>query len=397
MGPSQPSLPIEIIDHIFKGLYSSDFEGLKNCSSVCRLFLRLSRLYLFRTVSITLREDGINATPDPSSSSPYATFLSFLASDAHLASNIRKLLIQNARSSSSLQERRWRKTASLLADLRPKLTSVSQLSLHSAYIYDWTLEDDDLRVVLVDLWKLATIQDLQLHYITLSRKDLLDLVRIPKLTLFGVRVIQAYPPVSPAGNSNADTVVLRNLCVVLRNPEVAAGVYDIVLAASKALQSLKWLASPYHNAQDMCLSIIDLQTFSSLTSLSLTHPLDGDRPLLDLARLFTRNTGESSLKVVEILCDYATDSEESSLLTASSIWQTLDQTFVSTAYSALEKIVIGVKEQKGVGQSSRTSSGWKDICLQQTLSLFQRNLSLCHSKGLVVSNTEMAGAKTTEN
>jgi hypothetical protein len=402
MAPTQRPLPVEVVDCIFQDLHPNDFESLKRCSLTCRAFLRHARAYLFRSVTVSVIPDGAVATTP--------TFLSFLASDPYVASNICNLRIQpNVRHSYSHSQRRWQETANLLNDLRLKLTSVLHLSIHSSFISDWTLEDKDLRMVLIQFWELSTLHHLELHYVTLSRQDLLDLTRVPKLTLVGTRPVADYPWVAvrdispPRNNENASATGLQDLCIVLRNPEAAEDMYTVVPAASKTLKALRWLASPYHgepyrlkepnltlihsvDAQDTCLHVIDLHIFPFLTFLALTFPLDGDKSLSNLTALFKRNVGPCALQVVEIFCDYDESQRipDDSSLNVSSSWEILDQTLMSDVYTALEEVRIGVKECKGLGKSLRVSRNRQNIESNEALALFQRNLPRSYYRGVIV-------------
>ena len=243
-----PKLPIEVVESICERLYSDDCQSLCNCALTCRPFLLIARIYLFRDITIFLEPTPPASTQEPPANR-HSRLLYFLAFDDHVASNIRNLRLQRAvPTSTNSREDKWAPTIENLGRMLPKTNSVQRLSIHSSFLSDWTLEDDKLRLILIQFSQLPGVQHLELFYMALLGRELPRFLGIPNVSLIGTYInhedeipgeISRLPD---SGDSTQST--LSNLCVMFRAPENAEDMYSVAQGASRTLKSLTWLSNP---------------------------------------------------------------------------------------------------------------------------------------------------------
>lgn len=115
--------------------------------------------------------------------------------------------------------------------------------------------NQDLKTALLGFYTLSRLEHLELHYTTVSERELESLVKIPRLTLLGVNL-------GPTLISNNYLAVLDSqtaasateLIIVLRGSEVARFMFGIAKAARATLKNLSWHTSPHSSACSTSIS-----------------------------------------------------------------------------------------------------------------------------------------------
>lgn len=241
-------LPVEVVQSIFKRLYSDNCQSLRNCALTCRPFLLIARIYLFRDITIFLEPTPPASAREPPDNRP-SRLLYFFAFDGHVACNIRNLRLQRAVPTlTNSREDKWAPTIENLGRMLPKMNSLLRLSIHSSFLSDWTLEDDKLHQILMQFSQLPSVQHLELFYMALFRRELPRFLKIPNVALIGTylkhedEILETNSGLPDTDNSVES--ILFNLCVMFRAPENAEDMYSVAQGASRTLKSLTWLSNP---------------------------------------------------------------------------------------------------------------------------------------------------------
>jgi hypothetical protein len=235
----------DIVETILEQAHYIDSRILQNCSLVCRSFLLLSRKRLFREVNIFI-------TPDlPGRGTTYgqqaASRLQFIASNDYVASIIRHICFHYSDQQNTDSPVTWAAATAALSNLYPKLESIRHISVHSSLLADWFRLNGRLTQTIIRLYARPTIDCVELFYVGLSFADLMSFLRVRKLVLVGVYLIDdANLPITLPEECKGFSA-LTNLSVTLRNFASAEPIYLLAQAARRSLRSLEWMASPHHS------------------------------------------------------------------------------------------------------------------------------------------------------
>ncbi len=244
-------LPVEVLELILQEVRLLGWQSVKACSLASHDFHLVARPILFQEVVLFLE-------PNPTSSSTLqpAEFLEFLSQDAQVASHIRDLSIdrkQDSRAEDAPED--WQASADKLALLPPKLTRLRRLQIRSNFIADWTLKNDDLRNVIMQLCRLP-LHTLDLSFMTLKQNEILSFTGIPELSLCCIDILSSLTTSSrrPDRESSSSLLPAPNNPIRLQDLTITPRysdnrlpeIWSIMKAAGNGLTSLKCYSSPFN-------------------------------------------------------------------------------------------------------------------------------------------------------
>ncbi|PPQ83927.1 hypothetical protein CVT25_000672 [Psilocybe cyanescens] len=385
------SLPLEVVEKILKDVDDlGDRQSLINCSLVSKLFLYLCRAHLFRDIKLFLEPDHPEQQGRSEETMPTSVqLIAFLVSDPHVASLIRTLRITGAEPHPETAASQWTTIVENLSNLPLKLTHIRYLVIQSAFFTDWTMLNPELRSVLNSLYSLQTLQHLELHYMLMTTQELLSLIRIPEVTLIGVLSISKLEDTEATKDDSRlppRRSLLHNLKIVMKRPDMASFLSNIVKAAAETLKLLQWLSSPYHEMERTHLESIILRDLPALVSLTVCIPLDHSG-IGDLVTLFGSASGGTKLESIEIVCDYRRIPDQRFIDDWN--WQGVDTALADDAvYGAFHTLKVSVKKIV-YPKHKQLSTGVYERMLNESLTLFRSKLQMALDKGVKIEGSEI--------
>ncbi|KAH9477146.1 hypothetical protein JR316_0011063 [Psilocybe cubensis] len=375
------SLPLEVLEKIIEDINGlDDRQVLVDFSLSSKLFLRLCRAHLFRNVKLFLEPGPREAQGHPSS----VQFIAFLASDPDVASQIRSLHIVSS-DSNHPHSSEGHRTAVIehLFTITSKLSHLCNLVIQFTFFTNWSMIDSRLKNVINGLYSASTLRYLELNYLELTTTQLLSLLRIPEVTLIGVSSIEPVGSEEVLHHQGSQTTqsAVHNLKIVMRRPNMARFLANIVRDSSKSLKRLEWLSSPYHEMEKTQLECIILRDLPELLSITICIPLD-ESGIGDLVTLFGSAKGGTNLcrlESIHVVCDYKRLPDRRSIDDWN--WRGVDSMLIDDIYESLRTMKVSVKRVIYPKHRQPSNEIYRNM-LRELLDIFREKLFMTLNKGV---------------